>query len=81
MSEFVHSDENRFCSSAYALDLAAKLAGPVCQSPNLESAMIQKLNQVEFPDAITQDAREVLSAENNPTMKNLSKSLLLRARL
>ena len=64
-----------------ALDLAAKLAGPVCQSPNLESAMIQKLNQVEFPDAITQDAREVLSAENNPTMKNLSKSLLLRARL
>lgn len=64
-----------------ALDLAAKLAGPVCQSPNLEAAMIQKLNQVEFPDAVTQDAREVCSAENNPTMRNLSKSLLLRARL
>lgn len=62
------------------LDLAAKLAGPICQSADLEQLMIRKLNEIEFPEAITKDAHEAGSGENNPTLRNLSKSLLLRSR-
>ena len=60
------------------LELASKLAGPICQSADLEQAMTQRLLGVEFPDAITNNARS--KGRNNSTLDNLQRSLLLSVR-
>lgn len=63
------------------LKLASLLAGTLCQNPSLETDLLQKLEQVQFPKAITSDSQEVGSNENpRGGLGDLSKSMLLRAR-
>ncbi|MEG0334051.1 MAG: hypothetical protein RR553_07800 [Akkermansia sp.] len=63
-----------------ALRLAGYLANAVCQSPELENRMLQRLEQLDIPHAMTADARESGYGNRSNIIHCLKHSLLLGVR-